>query len=135
MTLVTLICYHHVTSGASYLCLTYLWRLNNPFELPSLEEIEQMERQRLQAIESLDISSNSVKCQRCGHDMPIVGKLNRTCKVVILQRRIKWMENYYHGANINDLNQNSQSYSKKMLKQINFGACIAAELMDRNLYV
>jgi hypothetical protein len=48
------------------------------------------------------------------------------------------MENYYHGANINDLNQNSQSYSKKMPKQINFGAylsCIAAELMDRNLYV
>ncbi len=37
--------------------------------------------------------------------VPIVGKLNRPCndRVVILQRCIKWMENYYHGTNINDL--------------------------------
>jgi len=38
--------------------------LNDPFELPSLDEIEQMERQRLQAIEALEISgNNSVKMQ------------------------------------------------------------------------
>jgi hypothetical protein len=79
--------------------------LNNAFELPSLEEIEQMERQRSHAIESLQISCDSVKCQRCGHDVPVVGKLNRPCndRAVILQRRIRWMENYYHGVNINDL--------------------------------
>ena len=79
--------------------------MNDPFELPSLEEIEQMERQRLQAIEALEISGNSVKCQRCNPDIPIVGKLNRPYneRVVILQRRIKWMENYCHGADINDL--------------------------------
>ena len=45
--------------------------------MPSLEQIEQMERQRSQAIESLEISGNSVKCQRCSQDIPIVGKLNR----------------------------------------------------------
>jgi hypothetical protein len=79
--------------------------LNDSFELPSLEEIEQMEIQRSQAIESLQISDNSVKCQRCGNAMPIVDKLSRphNDRVVILQRRIKWMENYYHGDNINNL--------------------------------
>jgi hypothetical protein len=64
-----------------------------------------MERQRSQAIESLETYGNSVKCQRCSQGIPIVGKLNRphNDRAVILQRRIKWMENYYHGANINDL--------------------------------
>jgi hypothetical protein len=37
-----------------------------------------MERQRSQAIESLQISDNSVKCQRCGIAVPIVGKLTHT---------------------------------------------------------
>jgi len=44
--------------------------LNDSFELPSLEEIEQMEGQRLQAIESLEIFDHSVKCQRCGTAVP-----------------------------------------------------------------
>ena len=40
--------------------------LSESFELPSLEEIDEVERQRSQAIEALEISGNSVKCQRCG---------------------------------------------------------------------
>jgi hypothetical protein len=38
----------------------------------SLEEIEEMDRRRLQAIESLEISDfdHSVKCQRCGIAIP-----------------------------------------------------------------
>jgi hypothetical protein len=51
--------------------------LNDPFELPSLKDIEQMEKQRLQAIESLEIFDHSVKCQRCGTAVPIVGTLPR----------------------------------------------------------
>ena len=41
--------------------------MNDPFELPSLEEIEEMDRQRLQAIESLQITHDGqyVKCQCC----------------------------------------------------------------------
>ena len=64
-----------------------------------------MQRQRLRAIEALEIPFNSVKCQRCGNSVSIVWKLSRphNDRAVILQRRIKWMENYYHGANINDL--------------------------------
>jgi hypothetical protein len=34
-----------------------------------------MERQRLQAIESLEIYDHSVKCQKRGITVPIVGKL------------------------------------------------------------
>jgi hypothetical protein len=77
--------------------------LNDPFELPSLEEIEEMDRQQLQAIEALEISEsgNSVKCQRCGMAVPIVGKLSRphNDRVAILQRRIKWIENHSRGNN------------------------------------
>jgi hypothetical protein len=82
------------------------------FELPSLEKIEQIDSQLSQAIESLQIteseggSSRSVKCQRCGIAVPIVGKMSRPCnhRTAMLQGRIKWMENYYHGVNISDLN-------------------------------
>jgi hypothetical protein len=73
--------------------------MNDPFELPSLEQIEEMERQRSQAIQSLQITDNTVKCQRCGNAVPIVGKLTRTHndRIAILQKRIKWLENYRRG--------------------------------------
>jgi hypothetical protein len=84
--------------------------LNSPFEPPSLEQIKEMEQRRLRAIESLEISGNSVKCQRCSQDIPIVGKLNRphNDRVVILQRRIKWMENYSRAINKDGLQQLKQ---------------------------
>jgi hypothetical protein len=74
--------------------------MNDPFELPSLEEIEQMERQRLQAIESLQITGHSVKCQRCRVAVPIVGKLTKISndRISILQKR-KWIENYSRSYN------------------------------------
>ena len=59
-----------------------------------------MERQRLQAIEALEIyDDHSVKCQRCGIAVPIVRKLPRPLndRVAILQKRIKWIENYSRG--------------------------------------
>jgi hypothetical protein len=81
--------------------------LNDPFEIPSLEEIQEMKRQRLQAIEPLQISEfgDSVKCQRCGMAIHIVGKLSRpqNDRVAILQKRIRWTENYSKVSNINDL--------------------------------
>jgi hypothetical protein len=88
--------------------------LNDPFELPSLEEIEQMDRQRSHAIESLEIFDHSVKCQSCGIAVPIVGKLARphNDRVAVLQRRIKWMENYYHGVNKDDLKQLKQEVAE-----------------------
>jgi hypothetical protein len=48
---------------------------NNPVELPSLQEIEAMDKQRQEAIESIEISGNSARCQRCSAYIPIVGRL------------------------------------------------------------
>jgi DNA repair exonuclease SbcCD ATPase subunit len=90
--------------------------LNDPFELPSLEEIEEMDRQKSQAKESLEIFDHSVKCQRCGIAVPIVGKLTKSTKsnrIAVLEKRIKWLENYRRG------NNRSSSYNNnvKQLKQ------------------
>jgi predicted metal-dependent hydrolase len=95
--------------------------LNDPFELPSLEQIEEMEKQRSQAIEALQIIDHSVKCQKCGIAVPIVGKLINPTKgnrIAILQKRIKWIENYSRG------NINRPSY------HINEVKALKAELAD-----
>ncbi|MFL6356278.1 MAG: hypothetical protein ACJ71C_06955 [Nitrososphaeraceae archaeon] len=61
-----------------------------------------MYRQRSQAIESLQISNHSVKCQKCGMVVPIIGKLSKpnSNRIAVLEKRIKWLENYSRG-NIN----------------------------------
>jgi adenine-specific DNA methylase len=81
--------------------------LNDPFELPPLEEIEEMDRQRSQAIEALQISNHSVKCQRCGIAVPVVGKLTRTKndRIAILQKRIKWVETHHNNNSAADIKQ------------------------------
>jgi hypothetical protein len=48
--------------------------LTDPVELLSLEEIAYIDKQRSQAIESLEISNNHVKCRKCNLSIPIVGK-------------------------------------------------------------
>ena len=47
---------------------------------------------------ALEIYDHSVKCQRCGMAVPIVGKLTRTNndRIGTLQRRIKWIEDHYY---------------------------------------
>jgi hypothetical protein len=54
--------------------------LNDSFGIQSLEEVEEMDRQRSQPIKSLQISDSSVKCQKCGIDIPIAGKLTKPTK-------------------------------------------------------
>jgi hypothetical protein len=56
-----------------------------------------MDRQRSQAIESLEISGDSVKCQKCGIDIPLIGKLTKpkSNRITILEKRIKWLEEGY----------------------------------------
>jgi hypothetical protein len=66
------------------------------FEIPSMQEVEEMERQRSQAIEALEVSNHSVKRQSCSTAVPIVGKLPvRNDRIVVLQRRIKWREEHH----------------------------------------
>jgi hypothetical protein len=70
--------------------------LNDPFELPSLEEIQEMDKQRLQAIEALEISDDFFKCQTCGKAVPLLKTLTKpkSNRIAILQKQIKWIENY-----------------------------------------
>jgi hypothetical protein len=83
----------------------------DPAELPSLEQIKQMDRLRDKALDAVEISIfepgelQHVKCQRCSNTVPIVAKLHRpkNDRVVILQRRIKWIEDHYHNDKAEDL--------------------------------
>ncbi|MFL6325489.1 MAG: hypothetical protein ACJ72C_12130 [Nitrososphaeraceae archaeon] len=88
--------------------------MNDPFELPSLEEIEEMDRQKSQAIESLEIFNHSVKCQKCGMAVPIIGKLSKpnSNRIAVLEKRIKWLENYSRG----NINRHSYINDVKQLK-------------------
>ncbi|SRR6266487_5568276 len=67
-------------------------------EIPSLEEIADMEKQRQDAIESLEISNGLVKCQgRCGALYPIIKKSDATTssnsyRIARLQSMIKQSE-------------------------------------------
>jgi len=64
-----------------------------------------MERKRSQALDTVEISDNSVKCQKCGNVVPIVGKMSRTKndKLVKLQTRQRFMENHPHFCSKQDL--------------------------------
>ena len=50
--------------------------MNDPFELPSLEDIQEMDKQRL-VIEGLEISNDSVKCQQCDTAVPMLRTLTK----------------------------------------------------------
>ena len=60
---------------------------NNVIELPSLEEIEQMDKQQQNALESLEISitdyekTSYVKCQKCGRQIAMFQKSPRSYSV------------------------------------------------------
>ncbi len=89
-------------------------------ELPSLEEIAEMDKQREYAIDSLEISDDStqVKCQNCGLAMPIVGGLTRPLsyqRVVALKKRITWIEEHSRNTSTAD---NSIKTLKQELAEI-----------------
>ena len=73
--------------------------MSNPLLLPSLEEIADIERKRKQAIDALEISNGSVKCQKCSKNVPIVGKMARPIndRISNLQVRIRYLEGHYRG--------------------------------------
>jgi len=84
--------------------------LNDRFELPSLEQVEQMEKQRCQALES-EITGDSVKCQKCGTAVPLLRTLTRprSNRIDTLEKQIKWIEDHSHGnAKADDLKQIKQ---------------------------
>ena len=60
--------------------------LNDPFELPSLEEIQEMDSQRSQAIQDLEISNDSVKCQQCGTAVPMLRTSTKPSSIHMLYK-------------------------------------------------
>lgn len=74
----------------------------NPIELPSMQEIEEMDKLQQEAIQSIEISGSgespqSVKCQSCGAFVPIYGKLQRLHpkRIIALRNQIKCAEQYF----------------------------------------
>jgi peptide subunit release factor RF-3 len=66
-------------------------------ELPSLEEIAAMDRQRQEAFEALEIYDHSIKCQRCGIAVPIVeGTKSRANakRITTLEIKIRYFEDH-----------------------------------------
>jgi hypothetical protein len=53
-------------------------KMNDPFDLPSLQEIKAMDQQRSKDIDSLEISEDHVKCQGCGSLHPIITDNTKT---------------------------------------------------------
>ena len=100
---------------------------NNAVELPSLEEIEQKDKQQ-NALESLEISittitddddndekTSYVKCQKCGRRIAMFKKLPRSYfvsnRITVLEKQIKRDEirkNHYYNNN-NDYNDIMES--------------------------
>ena len=101
---------------------------NNVIELPSLEEIEQMDKQQQNALESLEISitdyekTSYVKCQKCGRRIAMFQKSPRSYsvsnRVTVLEKQIRQDEirnSHYH---INNNNYNDIMGSKQELADV-----------------
>jgi hypothetical protein len=90
-------------------------KANNAVELPSLEEIQEMNRQQQKAMVSLEVSDNGklVKCQKCGRLVSMFTKILKphsvSNRIVTLQKRIKWAEK--NSNNTNDVNSLKQVLS------------------------
>jgi hypothetical protein len=76
--------------------------------------------QRSRAIESLQISDNYVKCQKCGVAVPLLNfdqakpKSNR---IAALKRQIMWIEEHHHLHRRHGNTNNNNNAAVKQLKQ------------------
>jgi hypothetical protein len=92
--------------------------------IPTLEEIEDMDKQRSKAIESLDISNDNsnVKCQRCNSLWPIIKQNDpkrllpsgNSGRIAYLEKRIRWVETHPHYV----INSNNCKAEKEELAEL-----------------
>ena len=94
---------------------------NNAIELPSIEEVEQMDKQQQNALESLEISitdyekTSYVKCQKCGRRIAMFQKSPRSYsvsnRITVLEKQIKQDEirNNHYPNNDNEYNDIMES--------------------------
>jgi hypothetical protein len=65
--------------------------------IPPMEVVDEMDKQRSQALESLEMSENSATCQRCGDSVPKTEfKSAHSIRIRFLRARIKWIEDHYN---------------------------------------
>jgi hypothetical protein len=90
------------------------FNMSNPIEVPDISQIDQWDRQREQAIQSLEISADElfVKCQRCGVAVRMANKglgLSRSNgdRITILEQRLKRIESLHSKNKIHDNDFNS----------------------------
>jgi hypothetical protein len=88
--------------------------MSDPFVIPSLEQVEEMERQQLQAFQSLEYvvsedggQRQAVKCQGCHAAVPIpmlgvgVFKASLVGKIKSKQIQLRWIEKFPHSNSTN----------------------------------
>jgi hypothetical protein len=87
---------------------------HNHIELPSMEEVDAIEKQRSRATESLEISDGFCKCQGCGSLKPLLSdnaKLVRSTESKQIHRLraiIKRIEKYNFGGDISTKDQRQE---------------------------
>jgi hypothetical protein len=88
-------------------------------EIPSLEEIDEMERQRSQAIEALEISDGRVKCQKCGNAVPLlrtsINSKPSSVRIRFLKQHLRSLERYFKGSH---RNINSKARADVNIKEV-----------------
>jgi hypothetical protein len=76
---------------------------NNPIELPPMQIANAADRAKEEAIAALEISKDGkyAKCQCCGQNIRIVGKMARpqNDRIATLEKRIRYLEKYPRGGN------------------------------------
>jgi hypothetical protein len=90
---------------------------SSEIELPSIEQIERIESIQKRNLESLEISDNTVRCQKCGDAIPITA--NNTPKferkgrrICSLRHRIRWIESRGYHSKVENLKQLKEEYAE-----------------------
>jgi hypothetical protein len=73
--------------------------LSNTVELPDIDEINEMDRKRAEAIQKLQVSDGHVLCQKCGTAVPLLNNPDRrptSKRVASLKWQIQWLKTHYY---------------------------------------
>ncbi|MFL6411716.1 MAG: hypothetical protein ACJ71K_10825 [Nitrososphaeraceae archaeon] len=79
-------------------------------------EIDEMDRQRSQAIESLEISDGRVKCQKCSVAVPLLRSWTKpnSIRIDVLQNQIRCVETYSRRS----INNNAKAKADANIKAL-----------------
>jgi hypothetical protein len=74
----------------------------NAVIIPTIEELDDAEKRRQDAENSLETSDGHAKCQSCNTAVPIGEKFPRSHsdRIVVLEKKISWAENHNDDINL-----------------------------------